>query len=63
LFTIINDQLTESKFRFYAIHGGNVLGGMFLTCDEAAAARTSLSRKRDWPFIPTDEPPWYGQHH
>lgn len=30
-FTIINHQLKESVVKFYAINGGNDLGGMFLT--------------------------------
>lgn len=30
-FKIVNDQLTKSEYRLYAINGGNDLGGMFLT--------------------------------
>src|SRR5438132_1519807 len=30
-FAIVNDQLSNSEYRFYAINNGNELGGMFLT--------------------------------
>ena len=63
LFTIINDQLAQSQFRFYAINGGNDLGGMFLTPAQAEAARKALPRKADWPYLPKIEPEWYGQYH
>lgn len=61
-FEIVNEQLCDSEFRFYAINGGNDLGGMFLTPAQAQESRTSLP-KPDWPYLPKDEPPWYGQHH
>jgi hypothetical protein len=48
-FKIINDQLRKSEYRFYAINGGNDLGGMFLAQPECEAARRSLPRKEDWP--------------
>ena len=62
LFAIVNAQLTESKHRFYAINGGNDLGGMFLEPAEADLAQASLERKSDWPYIPTSEHPMYGQN-
>jgi len=62
-FTIINDQLASSEYRFYAINGGNDLGGMFLTQAQAQAAQKTLPNKTDWPYLPTDEQPWYGQFH
>jgi hypothetical protein len=62
-FKIINDQLTKSEYRLYAVGGGNDLGGMFLTQLECEAARKSLPRKEDWPYLPTPEHPWYGQYH
>lgn len=62
-FTIVNDQLASSPYRFYAINGGNDLGGMFLTPEQAEAAQTGLPRKQDWPYLPTDEGGWYGQYH
>ena len=62
-FKIVNDQLTKSEYRLYAINGGNDLGGMFLTQSEREAARKSLPRKEDWPYLPTLEHPWYDQYH
>jgi hypothetical protein len=63
LFAIVNEQLKYATHRFYAINGGNDLFGMFLTPAEAAAAQKSLPSKRDWPYLPKDEEPWYGQYH
>lgn len=62
-FSIINDQLTKSEYRFYALNGGNDLSGIFLTQADCEAARKSLPRKEDWPYLPTSEHPWYGQYH
>jgi hypothetical protein len=62
-FEIINHQLSKSDYRLYAINGGNDLGGMFLTQSECEAARKSLPRKEDWPYLPILEHPWYGQNH
>lgn len=62
-FKIINDQLSKSEYRLYAINGGNDLGGMFLTQAECEAAWKSLPRKEDWPYLPSLEHPWYGQYH
>lgn len=62
-FTIVNDQLASSQHRFYAINGGNDLGGMFLTQEEAAAAQKAIPNKTYWPYFPKDEPDWYGQYH
>jgi hypothetical protein len=62
-FTIVNEQLACSRYRFYAINGGNDLGGMFLTPAHARAAQKALPNKKDWPYLPRDEQPWYGQYH
>lgn len=62
-FSIVNDQLAGREYRFYAINGGNDLGGMFLTPAQAQAAQDSLPNRSDWPYMPTEEPPWYGQYH
>ncbi|MFT3667954.1 MAG: hypothetical protein QM795_05075 [Pseudoxanthomonas sp.] len=62
-FKIVNDQLAGSDVRFYAINGGNDLGGMFLTTEEAKAARDELPRRQDWPYLPEADGPWYGQYH
>ena len=62
-FRLVNDQLAGSEYRFYAINGGKGLGGMFLTSAQARAAPESLPNRRDWPYLPADEPPWYGRYH
>jgi hypothetical protein len=62
-FSLVNDQLADSEYRFFAINGGNDLGGMFLTPAQARAAHDTLPNRKDWPYLPTDEPPWYGQYH
>lgn len=63
LFDIVNRQLQNSSVRFYAINGGNDLGGMFLTEETYSQAIKSLSRKTDWPYLPKPDHPWYGQEH
>lgn len=62
-FSIVNEQLIGTEYRFYAINSGNDLGGMFLTIAQAQESRATLPRKQDWPYLPLNEPPWYGQHH
>lgn len=62
-FDLVNGQLAETAYRLYAICGGHDLGGMFLTPAQALEARAALPNPRDWPYLPKDEPPWYGQHH
>lgn len=63
LFSIVNEQLRHASHRLYAINGGNDLWGMFLTPAEAERAQKSLPDRRDWPYIPKDDGPWYGQYH
>ncbi|HMP52079.1 MAG TPA: hypothetical protein PKD05_11060 [Candidatus Melainabacteria bacterium] len=66
LFSIVNSQLVNSGsgYRFFAINGGNDLLGIFLTLEQANLSRKALKQsKRDWPYLPTCEPPWYGEHH
>jgi hypothetical protein len=63
LFSIVNQQLPEGGPRFYAINGGNDLGGMFLSADQVVRARATLKRREDWPYLPTKESPWFGQEH
>src|SRR5262249_55803296 len=63
LFSIVNAQLENTPYRFYAINGGNDLGGIFLKPEQCEEAKKSLERKLDWPYLPTNEHPWYGQHH
>ena len=61
-FKIVNDQLTKSEHRLYAINGGKELGAMFLTQSECETERRSLPGKGNWPYLPTLDP-WYGQYH
>lgn len=63
LFSIVNKQLENSEYKFYAINGGNDLGGLFLTSEQAISCRSTLPRQADWPYIPTNEHPWYGMFH
>lgn len=63
LFQIVNRQLDGAGVHFYAINGGNELGGMFLTGDQVRAARRALHERSDWPYLPTLDYPWYGQYH
>jgi hypothetical protein len=63
LFAIVNNQLKNSSHRFYAINGGNDLYGMFLTPTQAKESQNSLPNKLDWPYLPIDEEPYYGQYH
>jgi len=63
LFSIINKQLSGSTHLFYALYGGNDLGGIFLTPEQAEDARESIESPEEWPYLPRDEGPWYGQHH
>jgi hypothetical protein len=63
LFAIVNHQLKNSDHRFYAIGCANDLCGIFLTSSEATTAKKSLPNKRDWPYLPKDVAPWYGQYH
>lgn len=62
-FRAVNDQLEGTPVRLYAIGGSHDLGGMFLDEAQVRAAMLALPRKSDWPYIPTLDPPWYGQHH
>jgi hypothetical protein len=62
-FLIVNEQLEGAGVRFYAINGGNELGGLFLTPEQARSAQAMLHQKDDWPYIPVLDPPWFGQFH
>ena len=63
LFDIVNLQLQDSPYRFYAINDGNDLGGMFLTKEAREEAILFIKEKTDWPYIPVAGPPWYGKPH
>ena len=62
-FRIVNDQLSSTRVRMYAVYAGNDLGCIFLTPKDAEAARARIPRREDWPYLPAMEPPWYGQPH
>ncbi|OEZ56928.1 hypothetical protein [Duganella sp. HH105] len=59
-FQIVNASLKASPHYFYALNGGNDLFGMFLTEQEAAAARHAIAKRSDWPWSPDDKLPHYG---
>ncbi len=61
LFDIVNKQLKGTSYRFFALNGGNDLGGMILTPIQADAAKKTLLSKSDWPYLPTDSSPAFGQ--
>ena len=63
LFHLVNRQLADQSPKFYAINSGNDLGGMFLTDVQYQAAKASLKEKSDWPYLPTQDAPWYGKPH
>jgi hypothetical protein len=62
-FDIVNRQLAQTRYRLFAINGGNDLGGLLLTVADAEAAKKSLKNKRDWPYLPTAKAPWHGMYH
>jgi len=62
-FTIVNTQLRSSTHRLFALNGGNDLMGIFLTESEAQEARKTLPQRTDWPYLPENSHPWYGQYH
>ena len=63
LFDIVNRQLTDREPKLYAINGGNDLLGILMTPAQAELARNALPNPRDWPYIPTPEPDWFGMSH
>ncbi|MCE5231407.1 hypothetical protein LLG95_17665 [bacterium] len=54
LFDIVNRQLEGTQYKFYAVNGGNDLGGTFLTKQEYDKVIGSIKNKRDWPYIPSE---------
>ena len=59
-FDLVNSQLAGSSVRFYALEGGNDLGGMFLTSEEVKLAH-ALIGKNHWPYIPDMNAPEFGR--
>jgi len=41
-FDIVNRQLQSTRYRFFAFNGGNDLSGMFLSLEEAEAAKSNV---------------------
>jgi hypothetical protein len=61
LFAIVNAELSNTPYRFYAINGGNDLGGMFLTTEQWDSAKKTIETRSDWPYLPTADYPFFGQ--
>lgn len=59
-FEIVNSNLEDSSSKFYALYCGNDLSGMFLSEKQYVAARRTLKKCSDWPWLPVYEPPHYG---
>lgn len=59
-FDIMNRQLVERPFKFYALAGGNDLAAILLTDEEFEAARKYHAGTRDVPYLPNKTPPNYG---
>jgi len=60
-FDLVNRQLADTAHRLFAVNGGDDLGALFLTPEQAENARKALPRRTDWPYLPVLAPPWYGQ--
>lgn len=63
LFSIVNNQLVNEDIRFYALYSGNDLQGMFLTEQQVEEAKRFHQERRNWPYLPENEYPWFGQLH
>lgn len=67
LFDIVNQQLKNSDFKFYAFENGNELSGMFMSNAEYQRYYNQLKMNKEKlteiPYIPTLEPGWFGQQH
>jgi hypothetical protein len=59
-FETINDQLSKSEYKFYAINGDNDLHGVFLKKAEFEAAVQFHGVPYDRPYLPNREPPFFG---
>ncbi|WP_160403515.1 hypothetical protein [Gilliamella sp. Pas-s95] len=67
LFDIVNQQLKDSDYKFYAINNGNELSGIFMSKDQyqqyCHELKVNKDKPSDFPYIPTLEPDWFGQYH
>ncbi|MFM7348495.1 MAG: hypothetical protein ACKO01_03290 [Erythrobacter sp.] len=59
-FDIVNRQLVDRPFKFYALMEGNDLQAIALTEKEFAAAKRYHAGTRYGPYLPTKTPPHYG---
>jgi hypothetical protein len=59
-FKLVNANLMQSPYQFYALYGGNDLQGIFLTKEQYELARAVLPKRSEWPWLPEDQPPHYG---
>ncbi len=59
-FDVVNSQLSERPFKFYALYAGNDLHAVRLTPEQFERAK--LYHKQPWnrPYIPNYTPPNYG---
>ncbi len=55
LFSIVNEQLKATNHRFFALQGGNDLMGVFLSLEDAEAAKTAIRKKDDRPYLAEEE--------
>ncbi len=65
-FALVNELLLQakSKERLFAMHGGNELFGFFLTPElKKEICKQENILPRDRAYVPTEEPPWFGQEH
>ena len=62
-FEIVNSQLTNSDWTFYAFYGSHDFSGMFLTQQEFDRARVKIPKKSDWPYMPTHDDEFNGRPH
>jgi hypothetical protein len=62
-FDIVNKQLVNTPYRFYAFYSDNDFSGMFLTEHEFAEAVKGIKQKSSQPYILVNEPPYYGRAH
>ena len=59
-FDIVNTSLAVATHKFYALHRGNDLAGVFLSDEQFQMARQSIKRRSQWPWIPVNQAPDYG---
>jgi hypothetical protein len=67
VFDIVNLQLKDSEYKFYAFNNGNELSGMFMSKNEyqqyCYILKVNKAKPSNFPYIPTLEPDWFEQYH